>query len=65
MTISRIRIDCVLTDPFGLWDTRIMDSLLSDEPFDKEKCRSLIDRRVKAPKDEVIDTISRKNTNSK
>ena len=50
MTISRIRIDCVLTDPFGLSATRIMDYLLSDEPFDEEKCRSLIDHRVKASK---------------
>ena len=32
MTISRIRIDCVLTDPFCLSATRIMDYLLSDEP---------------------------------
>lgn len=57
MTISRIRIDCVLTDPFGLSATRIMDYLLSDEPFDEAKCRSLIDRRVKASKDEVMDSI--------
>lgn len=57
MTISRIRIDCVLTDPFGLSATRIMDYLLSDEPFDEEKCRSLIDHRVKASKDEVMDTV--------
>lgn len=57
MTISRIRIDCVLTDPFGLSATRIMDYLLSDEPFDEEKCRSLIDWRVKASKDDVLDSI--------
>ena len=57
MTISRIRIDCVLTDPFGLSATRIMDCLLSDEPFNEEKCRSLIDRRVKASKDEVMDAV--------
>ena len=36
MTISRIRIDCVLADPFGLSATRIMDYLLSREPFDEE-----------------------------
>ena len=57
MTISRIRIDCVLTDPFCLSATRIMDYLLSDEPFDEETCRSLIDRRVKASKDEVMDAV--------
>ena len=37
MTISRIRIDSVLTDPFGLSATRIMDYLLSDEPFYRRK----------------------------
>lgn len=57
MTISRIRIDCVLTDPFGRSATRIMNDLLSDEPFDETKCRSLIDSRVKASKDEVMDSI--------
>lgn len=57
MTISRIHIDGVLTDPFGLSATRIMDYLLSNEPFDEEKCRSLIDRRVKASKDEVMDAV--------
>lgn len=57
MTISRIRIDCVLADPFGCSATRIMDYLLSGESFDEEKCRSLIDRRVKASKDEVMDAV--------
>ena len=57
MTISRIRIDCVLSDPFGLSATRIMDYLLSDEPFDEAKCRSLIDRRVKVSPDEVMDAV--------
>lgn len=57
MTISRIRIDCVLTDPFGLSATRIMDYLPSDEPFDVAKCRSLIDRRVKASPDEAMDAV--------
>lgn len=57
MTISRIWIDCVLIDPFGLSAARIMDYLLSKEPFDEEKCRSLIDRRVKASKDEVMDAV--------
>lgn len=34
-----------------------MDYLLSDEPFDEEKCRTLIDHRVKASKDEVMDAV--------
>ncbi len=57
MTISRIRIDCVLTGPFSLSATRIMDYLLFGEPFDEEKCRSLIDHRVKASKAEVMDAV--------
>lgn len=57
MTISRIRIDCVLADPFRRSATRIMDYLISGESFDEEKCRSLIDRRVKASKDEVMDAV--------
>lgn len=59
MTISRIRIDCVLTDHFGLFATRIMDYMLSDEHFNEGKYRSLIDHRVKASKDEVMDTLHR------
>lgn len=57
MTISRIRIDCVLTDPFGKTATNIMEYLLSDKPFQEEECRALIDGRVKASKDEVMDSI--------
>lgn len=57
MTISRIRIDCVLSDPFGKSASRIMDYLLSDEPFDEDRCRSLIDSRVKASPNQVLDSI--------
>jgi hypothetical protein len=35
--ISGIRIDCVLTNPFRLSATRIMDYLLSGEPFYKKE----------------------------
>lgn len=59
MTISRIHIDCVLTDPFGLSATRIMDYLFSDESFDEAKCCSLIDYRVKASQDKVMDAVHR------
>lgn len=57
MTISRIRMDCVLTDPFGKTASRIMDYLLSDEPFDEDKCKTMIHKGVKANADEVIDSI--------
>jgi transposase len=57
MTISRIRIDCVLTDPFGKTATRIMDYLLSDKPFDVKTCRELIHGGVKAGSDAVLESI--------
>lgn len=57
MTISRIRIDCVLTDPFGKTASRIMNYLLSDEPFDDDKCKAMIHGGVKANADDVIDSI--------
>jgi len=57
MTISRIRIDCVLTDPFGKTATNIMDYLLSNKPFDESECAKLIDRRVKASTESVLDSI--------
>ena len=43
------------------WQIRIISYLPSDEPFDEEKCRSLIDWRVKASKDDVLDSIRRYN----
>lgn len=57
MTVSRIRLDCVLTDPFGKTASSIMDYLLSDQPFDEKHCLSLIHGRVKASDDEVLDSI--------
>lgn len=57
MTISRIRIDCVLTDPFGKTASSIMDYLLSDVPFDETECAKLIHGRVKASNEEIFDGI--------
>lgn len=57
MTISRIRIDCVLSDPFGKTATNIMEYLLSDKPFDETECAKLIDGRVKASAETVLDSI--------
>lgn len=57
MTISRIRIDCVLTDPFGKTASSIMDYLLSDVPFDETECAKLIHGRVKASNEEIFDSI--------
>jgi transposase len=57
MTISRIRIDCVLTDPFGKTATNIMDYLLSDKPFNEAECTKLIHGSVKASAEAVLDSI--------
>lgn len=57
MTISRIRIDCVLTDPFGKTATNIMNYLLSDKSFDEVECSKLIDGRVKASHEAILDSI--------
>lgn len=57
MTISRIRIDCVLTDPFGKTATNIMEYLLSEKPFDEAECAKLIDGRVKATNETILDSI--------
>lgn len=57
MTISRIRLDNVLSDPFGKTATLLMDYLLHHS-FDEAKCRELIDGRVKANSDDIIDSIN-------
>lgn len=57
MTISRIRIDNVLTDPFGKTASLLMDYLLKTKSFDEEECRKRIDGRVKASKEAVMDAI--------
>lgn len=57
MTISRIRIVCVLTDPFGKTATNIMEYLLSDKPFDETECTKLFNGRVKASAETVLDNI--------
>ncbi len=57
MTISRIRIGCVLTDPFGKTASHIMDYLLSGNEFDEKECAKLIHGTVKASPEEIFDSI--------
>lgn len=57
MTISRIRVDNVLTNPFGKTVSQLMDYMRKNESFDENMCRQLIDRRVKASHDDIIDSI--------
>lgn len=57
MTVSNIRLDCFLTDPFGKTATAIMSYLLSDEPFDEQRCEKMIHANVKASHEEILESI--------
>lgn len=57
MTISRIRLDSVLSDPFGKSASAIMDYLLSSENIDDGKILSMVDRRVKASREDILRSV--------
>lgn len=57
MTISRIRFDSVLTDPFGKTASAIMEYLLSTETIDDEKVLSMVDSRVKASGEDILRSV--------
>lgn len=59
MTISRIRLDCVLTDPFGKTASKIMNYILTAENFSEEKCLELLhcQGHIKASPEQVLDSI--------
>ena len=57
MTISRIRLDSVLSDPFGKSASAIMSYLLSSESIDDEEILSRVDRRVKASKEDILRSV--------
>ena len=59
MTVSQIRLDSVLSDPFGVTSTRIMEYLLStpEDDFSPDEVYKLVDRRVKVPIDEILASI--------
>lgn len=59
MTISRIRLDCVLTDPFGKTASKLMHYLLSEETFAENKCIDLLKCQGKrnASPEEILDSI--------
>ena len=57
MTISRIRLDSVLSDPFGKSSSAIMGYLLTENSLDEEKVLSLIDPRVKADPEEILRSV--------
>ena len=59
MTISQIRLDSVLSDPFGATSTRIMEYLLStpEDDFSSDEVGKLVDRRVKVSLEEILASI--------
>lgn len=57
MAISRIRLDSVLSDPFGKSASAIMGYLLSTETIDDEKVLSMVDGRVKASREDILRSV--------
>lgn len=57
MTMSGIRLDNLLKDPFGKTATRIMDYILSHDRIDEEEVARMIDRRVKASHEDILRSI--------
>lgn len=59
MTISKVRIDSVFTDPFGKSATDIMSYLVSTDPKDVSDAEilSLVRKDCKASAEEVLDSI--------
>ena len=61
MTISRIRLDCVLSDSFGKVASQIMDCLLNAEPFTEEKYEEFLRHcqgHIKASHEQILDSIN-------
>lgn len=59
MTISRLRIDSVFSDPFGKTGTAILEYLLKTDPADvtDEDILARVDRRIEATSEEILDSI--------
>ena len=61
MTISKVRLDSVFTDPFGKSASAIMEYLISTDPelVNDDDILALISRRgnVKASNEEILDSI--------
>ena len=57
MTVSNIGIANVLTDPFGVTATQIIDYLLTSPNFDANDCKKLIKGQAKKKSTEIIASI--------
>ncbi len=59
MTISKVRLDSVFSDPFGKSASSIMSYLIDTDPDDVDDGEILrrVDRRVKASSEDILDSI--------
>lgn len=59
MTISKVRLDSVLSDPFGKTASSIMEYLIYTDPDDVRdgEILSLVDRRTKASSEDILESI--------
>lgn len=59
MTVSKVRLDCVFSDPFGKSASSIMEYLIMTEPEDVSDAQilSMVDRRVKVSGEDILDSI--------
>jgi transposase len=64
MTVSNIGIASVLSDPFGVTATQIIDYLLTSDTIDEKECRKLIKGKAKAKSDAIIASIQGFQINS-
>lgn len=57
MTISGIRLDCLLTDSFGKTASSIMQYILTHDKIDEDEVEKLIDKRVKSSHEDILRSI--------
>ena len=56
-TVCNVALDSVVSDMFGKSATAITDYLISEDSFDSEYCKSLLQRSLKKKADSVIESI--------
>ncbi len=59
MTVSKVRLDCVFSDPFGKSASNIMEYLIMTDPdqVSDDQILRLVDRRVQASSEDILDSI--------
>lgn len=59
MTVSQVRLDIVLSDPFGKTASEIMEYLINEDPekVSDEEILKRVDRRVKRTGEEILESI--------